>query len=412
MKHFYYSIRLLIYFTCILYSISGFAQFKDKISASTAKEQNILTKIPLYNTVESAQVVNFIYTSDAHYGVNRKDFRGHKDVSSQQVNAAMIEQINSISTLKLPTDKGVGSAQVVGAVDYLIQGGDITNRMEIPIQSAADSWKEFQTDYIKNIRLLNHNGLPTQLLVIPGNHDISNAIGFHKVMRPLTDPAAMVNIYNMMLKPAHLLTSKSYDYNLHKVNYSRNIGGVHFSFINLWPDSAERIWLKKDLDTVSNTTPVIIFTHDQPVCDAKHFTNPVAPYKMTPENKFENLAAEHYKEAVNATENGGTDIEQRGFVEFLKTYPNIKAYFHGNNNWNEFYVYHGPDHDVNLNVFRVDSPVKGKYSAKDEKLLSFQLISLDAVHKLLTVRECLWNAEPLNPDKKVVIGNVITISLN
>jgi hypothetical protein len=133
---------------------------------------------------------------------------------------------------------------------------------------------------------------------------------------------------------------------------------------------------------------------------------------MTAENKFQNLTEEHYKEGYTAAaDDGATRIEQRGFVKFLKQHPNIKAYFHGNSNWNEFYTYHGPDNDVNLNTFRVDSPIKGKYSAKDETLLSFQLISIDAALNTLTVRECLWNTKPLQKDQKVVFGKSETVSL-
>ena len=40
------------------------------------------------------------------------------------------------------------------------------------------------------------------LAVVPGNHDITNAIGFYKPMQPLTDPTSMVKIYNLMLQPA------------------------------------------------------------------------------------------------------------------------------------------------------------------------------------------------------------------
>ncbi|WEK21045.1 MAG: metallophosphoesterase [Candidatus Pedobacter colombiensis] len=363
-------------------------------------------------SAKKTAVLNFIYTSDAHYGITRSDFRGAKNVSGHTVNSAMIAAINELPKLKLPADNGANSGNVVGGIEYLIEGGDIANRMEIPIQSATASWKEFESDYVDHLNLKQHNGSQTELLLIPGNHDISNAIGHYKAMQPIADPASMVNIYNKMIKPEKLITSKNYDYNLHKVNYCRNVNGVHIAFINLWPDSAERIWLKNDLDTVSSTTPVIIFTHDPPICDAKHFTNPVSPYGITERDKFENLVVERYKEAKNETEDKGmTDIEQRGFVKFLKAYPNIKAYFHGHSNSNEFYIYHGPDQDVNLNVFRVDSPMKGKYSSKDEKLLSFQLISLDAVNMLLTVRECLWNTEPLNPSKSTTFGNMITISL-
>jgi hypothetical protein len=73
-------------------------------------------------------------------------------------------------------------------------------------------------------------------------------------------------------------------------------------------------------------------------------------------------------------------------------------------------VYNGPDKDVKMNVFRVDSPMKGKYSAKDETLLSFQLISIDPAKQMLTVRECLWNTEPKNPAQKVVFGKSETVS--
>ena len=147
--------------------------------------------------------------------------------------------------------------------------------------------------------------------------------------------------------------------------------------------------------------------------NGKYFINNVkSPYNMTEENKFQNLAEEHYKEGyVAAADDGATQLEQRGFVKFLKLHPNIKAYFHGNSNWNEFYTYHGPDNDINLNVFRVDSPIKGKFSARDETLLSFQLISIDPASQSLTVRECLWNTQPLKKDRKVVFGKSSTVSL-
>ena len=170
--------------------------------------------------------------------------------------------------------------------------------------------------------------------------------------------------------------------------------------------------MQKDLDTVAKTTPVIIFTHDPPTADPKHFTNPMPPYNMTPENKFENLLGERYKEGTTPADNNTSNaIEQRGFVKFLKAHPNIKAYFHGHNNWTEFYTYTGPDNDVNLPTFRADSPMKGKYSSKDEKLLSFMLITMDAGSKALTVRECLWNTAPGNTAQKIVFGKTATVSV-
>jgi hypothetical protein len=353
-----------------------------------------------------------VFTSDAHYGITRKKFRGDTNEAAYVVNAAMIRQINSVPNLTLPKDGGVAAGQTVGPVDYLIQTGDIANRMQPPYQTAAASWAQFTKDYVQNVTLTGHDGKPAKLLLAPGNHDITNAIGFYKPMQPKTDPTSMVQIYNLMLHPTKFMTNGDYNYAIDKINYSRSIHGLHFMFITLWPDSAERIWMQKDLDSVGAKTPVIVFCHDQPTCEAKHFTNPVAPFEINSKSKFENLVAERYKEgATAAADNGATDIEQRGWVKFLKQHPNIKAYFHGNSNWNEFYVYKGPDHDVALNTFRVDSPMKGKYSSKDETKLSFQLISLDPVTEMLTVRECLWDTEPSNPAVKVVFGDVKTVSL-
>jgi len=352
------------------------------------------------------QVINIVYTSDAHYGITRPKFRGDTNVPGYRVNAAMINQMNTVPSLILP------NGQTVGAVDYVIQSGDIANRMEIPIQSAATSWSQFETDYMHHLKLTNHNGKPAQLLVVPGNHDISNAIGYSKPMNPKTDPTAMVQIYNKMMNPAQPKTNADYNYATDKINYSLDIHGIHFMFITLWPDSAERIWMQKDLKDVAKTTPVIIFCHDQPTCESKHFTNPVPPYDMTAANKFENLTTEHYKEGnVALKDDGATAIEQRGWVKFLKLHPNVKAYFHGNSNYNEFYVYKGPDNDVALNTFRVDSPMKGKYSAEDETLLSFQLISLDPLTQTLTVRECLWNTQPIDKMQRIILGKNVTIAL-
>ena len=365
-----------------------------------------------YGQTHISPVINMVFSSDAHYGINRIKFRGDSNVSSHIVNGAMIQQMNSMPYLILPADNGIKSGQKVGYIDFVVQTGDIANRMEAPIQSASSSWGQFEMDYMQSVKLKGHDGKPAKLLLIPGNHDISNAIGFPKPLKPLTDPTAMVKIYNLMLKPVKPLNNTDYDYHTEKVNYSFNIMGIHMMFITLWPDSAERIWMQKDLDTVAKTTPVIIFTHDQPECESKHFTNPLPPYNMTEENKFQNLTEEHYKEGyVAAADDGATQIEQRGFVKFLKQHPNIRAYFHGNSNWNEFYTYHGPDNDVNLPVFSVDSPIKGKFSAKDETLLSFQLISINPMSQDLTVRECLWNTHPLQKDQKVIFGKSATVSL-
>lgn len=103
--------------------------------------------------------------------------------------------------------------------------------------------------------------------------------------------------------------------------------------------------------------------------------------------------------------------EEKLFAAFLHKHPNIKAYFHGHENANEFYTYTGPEGDLALPVFRVDSPLKGQVSSKDETKLSFQLISIDTDNLVLTVRECLWNTAGVQ-SADIVWGQSKTIRLN
>ncbi|HEK21852.1 MAG TPA: hypothetical protein ENO28_15515 [Bacteroidetes bacterium] len=372
----------------------------------------LICLLPFSLKSQSKKAINIIYSSDAHYGIFREHFRNDTNVAAYVVNGVMIDKMNTLPGTKLPADEGVEAGQRIAYIDYLVQSGDIANRMEPPYQSSSKSWQQFENDYKDHLYLKDQHGKRTQLLLIPGNHDISNAIGFSKKMIPATDPAVMVGVYNMMLRPKVPLTSSSFNHKNDKIHYSRDIGGVHFLFINLWPDSAERVWMASDLAKVSAKTPVIIFTHDPPICDAKHFNNPVAPGRFAAGSKFEDLTEECYKEStVPQKGEHSTDLEQRGWVAFLKQHPNIKAYFHGHSNWNEFYMYHGPDNDINLPVFRVDSPMKGNVSDTDETRLSFQLIMLDPENQLLTVRECFWNARPGDPKYPVLFGMSKTINL-
>lgn len=367
----------------------------------------------LVNTVSFSQdtathILQIVFTSDAHYGIERQLFKGQENVPSYLVNAAMVAAINSLPNVVLPNDKGVNTGKKIGGIDYLIQTGDIANRQEIPYQSATTSWSQFVKNYIDGVTLTNNSKLKTGLLIVPGNHDVSNAIGFSKPMQPLADAASMVGIYNLMMHPSNPKTNGNYNYATDKINFSRDIQGIHFMFLNVWPDSANRIWMQQDLSVVSSQTPVIIFTHDQPECQGKHFTNPNGKHDINDKDKFENLLTEVFKEA---TSKSSTNIEQLGFVAFLKQHPNIKAYFHGNTNYNEFYTYKGPDNDVALPCFRVDSPIKGKYSADDETKLSFQFITIDTQLKILTVRECLWNTNPSNKATNIAWGSAKTINL-
>jgi hypothetical protein len=318
-------------------------------------------------------------------------------VDAHVVNAALVAAINRL-----------------GPLDFVAEGGDIANREENEagaafVQSAAASWGQFAADYIAGLTVTTSAGAKAPLYIVPGNHDVSNAIGFYKAMQPLVDKTALVEIYNRMLRPTKPRSLGTYEYSRDRVLYSHDVGGVHFVFLTIWPDSIARAWMERDLTRISATTPVVIVTHDQPQAQAKHFTNPNGNHTINETDRFENLLSDTL--ADGSTVDAPTLVEQRALEAFLLRHRNITAYFHGNSDWNEFYDWNGPDHLASLHVFRVDSPMKGAQSADDESRLSFHVAAIDAVSHALTVRECLWNLRPTEPTTPCVWGDTRTVDL-
>lgn len=354
--------------------------------------------------------IQFIFTSDAHYGITRAAFQGKTKVDAHVVNAAMVAQMNTLPGVTLPGDGGVNAGQKINSVDYIFEAGDIANRMETSasVQTAAASWEQFKIDYLQNLTVKNSKGKNAEMLMVPGNHDVSNTIGYYATMSPLTDASSMAAIYNLVFNTT-TKTAANYSYKNDRINYSREIGGVHFCFIQMWPDSSVRVWMEKDLQNVATTTPVIIVAHDQPAVVTNHFTNPNGDHSINTTDKFDNVLDEVLKSGTTAT---GSDItEQRGFVAFLKKHPNIKAYLHGHVHESKYYTYTGPDNDVSLPTAGADSPMKGVVSSTDETKLTFHFGTLDTKTKQLTLRECYWNTNPSNPAAPVQWGNMVTISL-
>lgn len=336
--------------------------------------------------------MQFVFTSDVHYGITRGHFRGADSVPSTVVNRAMIAAINQLPGLSLPQDGGAGAGLRVSRVDAILITGDIANREETGVQSAALSWRQFEADYDHLVKTTDRNHAPTPLLLSPGNHDVSNAIGFSKPMYPLRDASSMAGMYDRMMGPAVPITASAYDYATDKIHFVRDFGGVSLAFVNCWPDSMEQVFLEARLRTLRPGTPVLLFTHSNPDVEARFFTNPHSGHAIDSVHKFENLLPEVFQDGPSAKDTAV--IEQRGFATFLQHHPEIKAYFHGHNNYTEFYTWQGPDANISLPCFRVDSPMKGKLSSKDETQLSFQVITIDVRRRLMTVRECRWNTVP------------------
>ncbi|MGL4292468.1 MAG: lamin tail domain-containing protein [Bacteroidales bacterium] len=352
----------------------------------------------------SNHIFTFIFTSDQHYGIDR-DFRGKKNVDATIVNRAMVAQMNHLDRMVFPNQEGVQKGDPV-QVNYLIQTGDITSRSEKPgIPLSAQMMKDFENDYLNGLTLSNVKNERIPVWIAPGNHDLSNAIGHARIPNDKRDKTAMVKIYNEMLQPAVPLTNDTYDPMRDRVNYMREIGGVQFAFVQMWPDRDNRVWIESKIDSLR---PVFLFTHDQPDVEAKHLQDPAyksgEPFAF--ETRFEYLVGEKADPGTDAK--GSTATQQRELVDFLKRNRNIRAYFHGNENYNEFYTYEGPDKDIALPVFRVDSPMKGVFSEENEKLLSFQLVTFDRVRRKMTVREVFWNSTA-NADAPLTFGDSKTI---
>ena len=101
-----------------------------------------------------------------------------------------------------------------------------------------------------------------------------------------------------MMTPARPRTTATYDYARDRVLYSRDIGGIHFVFITSGRTRHARAWMENDLAARGRTTPVVIFTHDQPDAQAKHFINPNGAHDINATDKFENLLADRFADGL------------------------------------------------------------------------------------------------------------------
>lgn len=321
----------------------------------------------------------FVYCSDLHYGLTR-EFRGRSGVTASEVSRAMLAAIGQLPATFLPDDGGVGAGTLAGKPDFVVCTGDIANRMEKGVQPAAQSWAQFCRDWgaVSDI----------PLYLVPGNHDVSNAIGYTKPLTPPRDATSAAGIFNRTMRPATAVGEADFDYARDRVRYVVPLDGVRLVMIGMWPDTLARGWFEREVAARDSVTPVLLFTHDPPGAEAKHFTNPIPPHGINARDGFQNLLADTC--SVSSPE-GKPHANWARLSAFVARHDCIKAYFHGDKNYNEFYEWHGPDGSIDLPVFRVDSPMKGEATSADERRLSFIYVVLDTRERRLTVRECLWN---------------------
>lgn len=397
------------------------------------------------------EVVNFIYTSDNHYGIVRPLFRGGVNVTGQAVNEAMIARMNTLPTQSFPSDGGVAAGQPVGQVDFLMDTGDIANRAETGSIAANHSlsylgntvdypgqgsyvaaksnvsWSQWQADFLGAantgntagglLTLTNSQGQGIPVFLSPGNHDISNAIGMTgKIAAGDRDTTSFVQIYNRMtpysgkapITTSVFDTASNYTNVNLQVNYSFDVGGTHVQCVNMFPDKNILNWMTADLANVAASTPVLLFCHaplNMATGEFKVFGNPASTSSS---------AAGDIPFALTGTDSATTYVDMNAAKQCVATWliahPNVRALFSGHDNfngatnWNGQNAENGNLIDPNdaawpgVELFRVDSPMKGDFSGVsaaggfgDETKLSFQVYSYDIATRRLTEREFLWN---------------------
>ena len=417
----------------------------------------VFTGISLFCNLSWAgdrEILRFIYCSDVHYGLER-EFRGAA-TPADSVSRAMIAAFRMLEDTVLPEDGGVAAGEIYGTPNFVVCTGDIANRMEDGVQSATESWRQFCSDWSSyctfgdtgdaadwtaagDTASCTHTGVSAStgdtaswtasektisgeaagdtisreasgetiscvasgrvpLYLVPGNHDVSNAIGYPKPLEPARDDASAAGIYNMMMSDTAASQVfgndgttgvDGFDYSTDKTHYSFVMDGIRFVFMGMWPDSHMREWFDKET-AGDKDVPAFIFTHDPPEADAKHFTNPDGKHDINPVDRFQNLLTDTC--SVKSVDRK-PKCNWRILEKFISSHPDIKAYFHGDMNYNEFYTWKGVDGSISLPVFRVDSPMKGFDSSSDETLMSFIVVTIEPENMRLTARECLWNAD-------------------
>jgi len=366
------------------------------------------------------EVVNFIYTSDNHYGIVRPIFRGAYNVGGQTVNEAMIARMNTLPTQVFPNDGGVAAGQTVGQVDFLMDTGDIANRSEsssiaaisslsylgttvnYPGQGSynspksADTWSQWQHDFLGDtntghtagglLTLTNSQGQGIPVFLSPGNHDVSDAIGMSGAGKITAlgnvDATSFVQIYNRMTPysgKAPISTNvfaNPADYanvNL-QVNYSFNVGGTHVMCVNMFPDKNILNWMSNDLANVAASTPVLLFCHaplNMAATETKVFGYPANAASLTKDT------AGDIPFSLNNTNTSTSYVDMNAakqyVADWLIAHPNVRALFSGHDNFNGATNWNGQDPNGALiaprdaawpgvELFRVDSPMKGDES--------------------------------------------------
>ncbi|BDU77677.1 immunoglobulin-like domain-containing protein [Mesoterricola sediminis] len=382
------------------------------LTATLAQEASTQTRT-FTVTVKQVPYIQFIHVSDLHFGdalAAAAAFQGASTtVDALDVNTAMRDAVNTLSTATAPSDYGVGAGTVFGSFDFMANTGDMASRTQSGSyngNTAAQSWAQFTKVWLEGVTLKDNNGNALPQHLTPGNHDVANALGGPETLIGGIDPTALAGIYNLGMNPATPVTNATFDYNQHKVFFTKVYGGVHFVFLNQWLDAEMQEKLAAYLSGVGTSTPVMLFAHMPPEQNGANFRDPSTtgvdfPFGAGFANLFRDpmSASNIVAPATTITTATVPTKEVADLAAFLKARKNVIAWFNGHDNFTQYRTWNGENSvlinnsmtQLSIPVFRCDSPVKGKDSGKDAKKLAFNVVTIDPAKKEFTVRECLWN---------------------
>jgi len=230
----------------------------------------------------------------------------------------------------------------VGAIDMVIETGDIANRMEVvtqcPSAKRRRSWAQFSIDYINGLNLFDQSSNRGASLACAGQsrrqqrHRILHA---HGADHAATSMAGSTIFMAESGRPLTASTSLRADKIQLLGGSRRHPHGVP----QYVPDSASGRGSGTTSRRSTRARPCSSSCTIRPP-SIQHFINPNGLHDINTVDKFENLPRGSTRRAP--TINAPSTIEQRAFATFLKAHKNVVAYStatptHAVHDWN------GPD---------------------------------------------------------------------
>ena len=91
--------------------------FRSLLLVAVVLGTTVLAGLGAARRDSSGSTIQFVFTSDAHYGLTRTSFRGESQATAATVNASLIASVNTLRDVRLPMDSGLRAGEKVGGLD-------------------------------------------------------------------------------------------------------------------------------------------------------------------------------------------------------------------------------------------------------------------------------------------------------